>query len=40
MAVMGASLEIACNGVVGAALQQGMAAEKAASPRDVGITIG
>jgi hypothetical protein len=39
MAVMGASLEMpGWDGC--AALQQGMAAEKAASPRDVGITIG
>jgi hypothetical protein len=37
---MGASLEIAGTEMIDAALQQGMAAEKAASPRDVGITIG
>jgi hypothetical protein len=38
MAVMGASLEKERDG--GAALQQGLAAEKAAPPGDVGITIG
>jgi hypothetical protein len=36
---MGASLENTGTGG-GAALQQGLAAEKAASPRDVVITIG